>query len=407
VAYADFVTAMMAFFLVMWLINTSPQVRSPMASYFRDPGIFDTPRGRCRSGRVDGAMAGNADTPPVAAAKAALEETAETIRRQLESLPDFPEIKARVEIEMTAEGLRIEMLDDDKRRRSSMWAVQTATQMIDILKVITGNVKQLTNRSRSRGTPTAGRTDPTLNYSNWQLSSDRANAAARRWRAKAWRQLSSRRCMPMAARGCDTRQAARSAQSPNRHRHPLTSDRDRQEPAGLPPIGMASSTPVAASGQSPTPTSSIARSEARAHVAGAVAHDVNNLLHVILGCCERLRSGSTLSPDQSDELKHIMVAAEHAAMLTRQVLAAGQPHLDGHVEHRLHAALGRLKGLLERVCGDTITFDMRLPADTCARADGRSRHGPKVLGTLRQTRAKRCPRWDSLASSQARDAQQR
>ena len=41
VAYADFVTAMMAFFLVMWLINTSPQVRSPLASYFRDPGIFE------------------------------------------------------------------------------------------------------------------------------------------------------------------------------------------------------------------------------------------------------------------------------------------------------------------------------------------------------------------------------
>src|SRR5678815_2466282 len=101
VAYADFVTAMMAFFLVMWLINTSPQVRSPMASYFRDPGIFDhTSGGGAAPGASMGAMAGNADTPPVAGARAALEETAETIRRQLESLPDFPEIKARVEMEM-------------------------------------------------------------------------------------------------------------------------------------------------------------------------------------------------------------------------------------------------------------------------------------------------------------------
>jgi hypothetical protein len=71
---------------------------------------------------------------------------------------------------------------------------------------------------------------------------------------------------------------------------------------------------------SPSPST---RPDARAHTAGAVAHDVNNLLHVILGCCERLRSGAHLSHEQSDELQHIMVAAEHAAMLTGQVLAPG------------------------------------------------------------------------------------
>src|SRR5512142_1570821 len=85
VAYADFVTAMMAFFLVMWLINTSPQVRSPLASYFRDPGVFEhTSGGGAAPGASMGALAGNADTPPVAAAKAALEDAAENIRRELE-----------------------------------------------------------------------------------------------------------------------------------------------------------------------------------------------------------------------------------------------------------------------------------------------------------------------------------
>src|ERR1044071_7715346 len=113
VAYADFVTAMMAFFLVMWLINTSPQVRSPMASYFRDPGVFDhTSGGGAAPGASMGSMAGNATTPPVAAAKAALEDAAESIRRQLESLPDFSEIKSRVDMQLTNEGLRVEMLDE-------------------------------------------------------------------------------------------------------------------------------------------------------------------------------------------------------------------------------------------------------------------------------------------------------
>src|SRR4029078_13247800 len=112
VAYADFVTAMMAFFMVMWLINTSPQVRSPRASYFRDPGVFEhTSGGGAAAGASMGAMAGNADTPPVGATKPAVEDTAENIRRELESLPEFPAIKARIEMAVTAEGLRIEMLD--------------------------------------------------------------------------------------------------------------------------------------------------------------------------------------------------------------------------------------------------------------------------------------------------------
>ena len=115
--------------------------------------------------------------------------------------------------------------------------------------------------------------------------------------------------------------------------------------------------------QSAAPSPTAARPDARAHVAGAVAHDVNNLLHVILGCCERLRSGSTLSPEQSDELQHIMVAAEHAAALASQVLAPGRRTSAATATIDLHGALGRLKGLLERVVGDTVAFEMHLPAD--------------------------------------------
>jgi chemotaxis protein MotB len=45
VAYADFVTAMMAFFLVMWLVGQNPKVKSAVAGYFRDPGVFETTTG--------------------------------------------------------------------------------------------------------------------------------------------------------------------------------------------------------------------------------------------------------------------------------------------------------------------------------------------------------------------------
>jgi len=125
-----------------------------------------------------GATAGNADAPPVAGARAALEETAETIRQQLESLPDFPEIKARVEMELTADGLRIELLDDATQQGFfEVGSARPRPQMIDILKVITGNVTKLPNKIALEGHTDSRPYGPALNYSNWQLSSDRANAA--------------------------------------------------------------------------------------------------------------------------------------------------------------------------------------------------------------------------------------
>jgi chemotaxis protein MotB len=180
VAYADFVTAMMAFFLVMWLINTSPQVRSPMASYFRDPGVFDhTSGGGAAPGASMGSMAGNATTPPVAAAKAALEETAETIRRQLESLPDFPQIKGRVEMQVTAEGLRIELIDQVEHASFDVGSANLRPEIVDVLRVITDNVRRLATTIAIEGHTDGRPYGSEVSGSNWELSSARANAARR------------------------------------------------------------------------------------------------------------------------------------------------------------------------------------------------------------------------------------
>jgi PAS domain S-box-containing protein len=84
---------------------------------------------------------------------------------------------------------------------------------------------------------------------------------------------------------------------------------------------------------------------------------------VILGCCERLRSGTTLSPEQSDELTHIMVAADHAAALTSHVLDPGRRPPAAAASIDLHGGVGRLKGLLERVVGDAVSFELHLPVD--------------------------------------------
>src|SRR5829696_5497081 len=87
VAYADFVTAMMAFFLVMWIVGQSPDVKASVGAYFRDPGAFDGGKGV-----LPGVQSSAAVTPEpgsAAEATAALERAAEQLRDTLAAMPEF------------------------------------------------------------------------------------------------------------------------------------------------------------------------------------------------------------------------------------------------------------------------------------------------------------------------------
>ena len=179
VAYADFVTAMMAFFMVMWLVNTSPQVKSSVASYFREPGVFETTSGGGgMPGATAGALAGTAPTPGIAAARETLEKAAERIREALESLPAFEELKDRIEIQVTAEGLRIELLDTGDQSFFGIGSAEVRPETVGTLKVITEQLLVLPNRVAIEG-HTDSRPYTAGAYSNWELSSSRANAARR------------------------------------------------------------------------------------------------------------------------------------------------------------------------------------------------------------------------------------
>jgi chemotaxis protein MotB len=182
VAYADFVTAMMAFFLVMWLVGQSAEVKAGVAGYFRDPAAFEGGRG-VLPGSESGTTGGGAPMgTDVEAARATLEAAASRIREALSSLPDFEHLKDQVEITVTEEGLRIEMREspDDGFFDSGSSKVKPPT--VAMLKVIAKQLGELPN-------PVAveGHTDSLpystekygLGYSNWELSADRANAARR------------------------------------------------------------------------------------------------------------------------------------------------------------------------------------------------------------------------------------
>jgi chemotaxis protein MotB len=92
VAYADFVTAMMALFIVLWLMSADPKVQQAVALYFNDP-----------SG------AGNAIELP----KQDMDKVAEKIRQALMSTPNLRALQSHVEITVTADGLRIELLETE------------------------------------------------------------------------------------------------------------------------------------------------------------------------------------------------------------------------------------------------------------------------------------------------------
>ncbi len=188
VAYADFVTALMAFFLVMWIVGQSQKVRSGVAGYFRDPGVLDQEHS---TGILPGSTTGIAEDGPLPGAQATptqkedeidaalLEKSAQRIRDMLAQLPEFEKLKGQIEIRATPDGLRIELIDS---KEGTFFDNASA-----VLKPATERILAIIGRELTTlGRPVVleGHTDsrPYANsdgYTNWELSADRANAARR------------------------------------------------------------------------------------------------------------------------------------------------------------------------------------------------------------------------------------
>jgi chemotaxis protein MotB len=178
VAYADFVTAMMAFFLVMWLVSQKQEVKASVASYFRDPGAFDGGQGVLPG--VQSAASVQPERPSPEAATEALERAANDVRHALESLPRYDELSKRIDVAVTEEGLRIELREspDDGFFASGSAAMKPDT--VQLLHVIAAELGKLSNRVAVEGhTDSAPYAAQDGQYTNWELSADRANAARR------------------------------------------------------------------------------------------------------------------------------------------------------------------------------------------------------------------------------------
>jgi len=183
VAYADFVTAMMAFFLVMWLVSQSNAVKAGVGGYFRDPIAF-------ADGGHGVLPGGDSINEPKPQAPAAPTETSEEIeRRQLEAavvrikegldqVPAFQQLRDQVEYTITPEGLRIDLIEREESTFFDSGSARMKAETERILAVIAQELSSLDHDVVLEG-HTDSQQYASTQYSNWELSTDRANAARR------------------------------------------------------------------------------------------------------------------------------------------------------------------------------------------------------------------------------------
>ncbi|MEI6244588.1 MAG: flagellar motor protein MotB [Acidobacteriota bacterium] len=180
VAYADFVTAMMAFFLVMWLVGQKPDVKAAVAGYFKDPGVFDYEHSTSMmpSAGTPGVKP-NGSSTNLAAEQRALGEAASRIKAELLKASSLAGLRDQIEFTLTAEGLRIELID---RAGSSFFDSGHSVlrgESVSVLGVIAEEIGKLTNDVVIEGHTDSMKYSTGATYGNWELSVDRANAARR------------------------------------------------------------------------------------------------------------------------------------------------------------------------------------------------------------------------------------
>jgi chemotaxis protein MotB len=188
VAYADFVTTMMALFIVLWAAGQSSDIRSSIASYFRNPAIPMLKQGGQGAGVMPAAtgVVAKAEALPAPvrnetdAESETLEQAGTELRRGFEQDPDLKELLTQVQIEVRPEGLRVQIVERDESLFFEVGSARVTQALTRLLGVIARVVGRLPNNVIVEGhTDSRQYARDRRDYSNWELSADRANSARR------------------------------------------------------------------------------------------------------------------------------------------------------------------------------------------------------------------------------------
>ena len=169
VAYADFVTAMMALFIVLWLLNSTPQVKKAVAGYFQDP--------KSSMKETGSALAGDDENIPID--RKNVESLKAQIEKAIREQPNLKKLAKQIEITLTPEGLRIELIEDKNGTFFQSGSAVLSQNGRELLSMLAGQLKSLPNHLLIEGHTDAQAYSPGSSYTNWELSADRANAARR------------------------------------------------------------------------------------------------------------------------------------------------------------------------------------------------------------------------------------
>lgn len=181
VAYADFVTAMMALFLVLWLVAQSPQVASNVGEYFRNPEYYDSLR--------DGVMSGSTGLNEMRTKNGLLDmsigsgqarQRLEMAARKLwDGMRGFGALRDQVTVSITPEGLLIQLVESDDQALFALGSAVPTPETREVLLEMGAEIGRMPNRVVISGHTDRRGYASKRPYTNWELSSDRANAARR------------------------------------------------------------------------------------------------------------------------------------------------------------------------------------------------------------------------------------
>ena len=196
VAYADFVTAMMAFFLLLWLLATSsPEIKASISSYFENPSAVEAAGGASTSmielGSGTEVTRGEGDERNqqykeealdptlIEQDKKRLEELKKQVEEAIEQDAALKAFKDQLKLDITDEGLRIQIVDKDGRPMFDSGGAELKPYFHEVFQALAKLINSVPNKISISGHTDARPFRRADGYGNWELSTDRANTSRR------------------------------------------------------------------------------------------------------------------------------------------------------------------------------------------------------------------------------------
>jgi chemotaxis protein MotB len=187
VAYADFVTAMMALFIVLWLLTQADmRLRQQIAQYFRDPGVLpggavvnpEQSASKSREPKVVSqeiiVVQGDGEEKLLEGQKKAIEEA---LQKAAEESPEMAAIKDQVIVQVTDAGLSIQVVDKGRDLLFDVSSSKLKPALVELLKRLGDHLGHMPNPVQIGGHTDSRRFAPESGMTNWELAWERANAA--------------------------------------------------------------------------------------------------------------------------------------------------------------------------------------------------------------------------------------